>query len=94
MPRLKAFELDQYDLRIFTNDHNPPHFHLSDYGETFELRIYFMDVSPGVLAADVVYPRTANVVSLLRGAKRAELIELVLQHQDELLAEWSRFHPS
>jgi hypothetical protein len=94
MARLRAFQLIGYELWINTNDHAPPHFHLTDHAETFELRIHFLEVLPGHLSASVVFPKAARSSSCLRGAKRAELIELVLQHREELLAEWTKFHPS
>ena len=64
-------------IRMFFNDHAPPHFH-AVYGE-FELRVAIRPIS--VLTGDAP-PRVVSMV-----------LEWAALHQDELVADWALAAP-
>ena len=61
-------------IKMFFDDHNPPHFH-AFYGE-YEV---FINISSFAVFAGNLPPRALGLV-----------IEWATQHQDELLVNWER----
>lgn len=59
-------------IRMYYNDHNPPHFHAIYGGEQAQINIQTLSVIGGHLP-----PRALGLV-----------IEWALQHQAELMADW------
>jgi hypothetical protein len=63
-------------IKMFFDDHNPPHFHAL-YGENEVL----IDINSFAVFAGNLPPRALGLV-----------IEWATQHQDELLRNWERAH--
>jgi hypothetical protein len=61
-------------IRMYFNDHNPPHFHAIYGGEQAQIDIHSLAVIDGHLP-----PRALGLV-----------IEWASQHQDELVEDWNR----
>ena len=61
-------------IRMYFNDHNPPHFHAIYGGEQAQIDIQSLSMIGGQLS-----PRALGLV-----------IEWATQHQDELFEDWDR----
>ncbi len=86
MPRLEVFEIEGLVLVFYSNDHDPPHFHVKRRGE-WELRIFFLECTEDHLASEEVFSKRGCSM----GAKhRRTLCRLIDGHRGELLREWER----
>jgi hypothetical protein len=92
MGLVKAFVVPGYELRMYSNDHAPPHFHVAPNALNFELRVYFLETTADRLAVDMVYPPNRPPEKLLPSNIRKILIRLVIRHRVELLEQWTQTH--
>ncbi len=72
MPEISSFY--GIVIRMYFNDHNPPHFHVIYGGEQAQIDIYTLSVIDGNLP-----PRALGLV-----------VEWASQHQEELVDDWDR----
>jgi len=81
--RVEAFVIDGLVLWFWSDDHGPPHFHVKRAGE-WELRVYFLETTAGVLAHEMKWgaPPAAKLLS--------QIAQEVVDHREALLAEWER----
>ncbi|MBU6175559.1 MAG: DUF4160 domain-containing protein [Planctomycetes bacterium] len=82
--RVTAFEIPGLTIWFWSNDHEPPHFHVKRRGE-WEIKVHFlMDAS--------------SMVEIVRGTpSRKDLKQIVLlseQHRRELLEQWQNLRES
>lgn len=71
-------QISGFDVRIHTDDHDPPHVHVWKQGAVVVIEI------------DTIRIRK-NRAMPKADVRRA--LEIVEDHQDFLLAEWQRIHP-
>ena len=79
MPKVACFEIPGLSCWFWSNDHDPPHFHMKRDGE-WELKVNFAEGKARMF--ELVWgdpPRT----KLLRQIERT-----VVEHRVQLLAEW------
>jgi hypothetical protein len=86
MPRLEAFDIPGLALLFYSDDHEPPHFHVKRRGE-WELRVFFLECTATYLEAEVVFSKRRKMITT---AQREELCRLIDLHRAALLTEWER----
>jgi hypothetical protein len=74
--------VDGLEVRFFSNDHMPPHLHVSKRGE-WHIKVYILETTARVLSYDTVFVRR----SIPRGVRR-HLARRVALHRATLLREW------
>lgn len=91
MPKLETFRVEGLILKFNSSDHMPQHIHVLKLGGKWDIRVYFMTCMEGFLDYD--YKKPPNPPDDFDGiskSERKELLEKILQHRVELLAEWER----
>ena len=79
MATIKAFQLDGYELYFNYGDHDPPHFHLSQKGESWNIRVQFLECTDTHLAWTPNRP--------MPRIKKKELLEKISEHRQALIDE-------
>ena len=80
MASVSAFAISGLKIWFWSNDHEPPHFHVKKRGK-WEIKIAFLEDAPQMI--EVVFGKpTAKVVK--------EIKELAAQHRLELLEQWQQ----
>ena len=80
MASVSAFAISGLKIWFWSNDHEPPHFHVKKRGE-WEIKVAFLEDAPQMI--EVVFGKpTAKVVK--------EIKELAAQHRLELLEQWQQ----
>jgi hypothetical protein len=79
MPRVECFEIPGLTCWFWSNDHDPPHFHVKREGE-WELRVRFTEDEAQMF--ELVWGKRPKS-KLLR-----EIAKTVNERRAELLAEW------
>jgi hypothetical protein len=82
VPKVACFEVAGVNLRFYSNDHEPPHFHAVKPGE-WEVRVFFTK-PPGEMIS-IEYSKKKN-----RPTKKdlAEIVKKTQEHQFELYEQW------
>lgn len=94
MAALSAFKLDGYELYIHSGDHDPPHFHLSEKGENWVVKILFLTSTDTFLDWVPSIPkRPSKDFTPLRHQKKKELLALIATHRDDILRQWQERTP-
>jgi hypothetical protein len=90
MVKVAAFTLNGYEFVFYPQDHEPQHFHLSQIGERWEIRVLFMLCTPTSLETRPKRPSRwpANYNPLPKNKTR-ELLWMICQHKTELEAQWN-----
>lgn len=78
MGRLTLFSVDGLDLRFYSSDHEPPHFHARKPG-SWEVRIFLLESTYSVR-----WQRTRRISRKENGT----LLNLAEKHRADLLREW------
>jgi hypothetical protein len=81
MAKVRCISIDGIEMWFYSGDHQPPHFHARRLGD-WEVRVYITAAEDEML--ELVRPPDA----LIKGKDRKALINGVLFHRSELLAEW------
>lgn len=82
MARVKAFSVEGLDLRFFSNDHDPPHFHAFHRGGDWEVTVLFNE-APGQMLS-----RLRPGGARMRASHKRALLDGAENHRAELLIEW------
>lgn len=82
MARVKAFSVEGLDLRFFSNDHDPPHFHALHAGGGWEVSVHFLEASESMLVG--FRPPARRMAARHRRA----LVNGAECHRAALLLEW------
>jgi hypothetical protein len=82
MARLTCFEIAGMHLWFYSNDHEPPHFHVKRKGE-WEYRVNFLRTAGGMF--EVIWSRKKAQMSK---SDRQLLEQMIEQHRFEILREW------
>jgi hypothetical protein len=77
-----AFPLSGLKIWFWSNDHEPPHFHVKKVGE-WEIKVSFLEDSSRMIE-EVFGKPSAKVLR--------EIKELAEQHRPELLQQWQQIH--
>jgi len=89
MVKVAAFALDGYELIFYPKDHAPEHFHLSQLGERWEMKILFMLCTQTHLEIRAKRPSRWPInYNPLSKSKTKELLLLIDQHKIALEAQW------
>ena len=88
MPTVSAFGIAGLDLRFYTNDHEPPHFHAIKRGD-WVIRVFFTQCTKD----ELVYGQEGTSTKAPTSAVRKALLEQVLAHQFDLMVEWEATRP-
>lgn len=72
---------DGFEIRMYFDDHEPPHVHAFKVGGQAKIQIGSLEVPPSLT---LVQEMSA------RDAKKA--IEIVIEHQIKLLQKWGELH--
>ncbi len=85
MATIRAFQIPGLRIWFWSNDHDPPHFHVQRRGE-WVIKVEFL------ASAEAMF----EVVSGKRpkAAIQKKLAELVAAHRAELLEQWDELHQS
>jgi hypothetical protein len=82
MPQVECIVFDGLEARLYSSDHEPPHFHLKRRGE-WELRVYFLENERAMF--ETVWAKKVPAVSVLRGIAKE-----VSARRHALLLEWTQ----
>lgn len=85
MGKVTSFSLNGYQLRFYSNDYRPPHFHATK-GQDWEIRIFIETTTRNHLDYEVKWSNV-NTEQPPRNFRKA-LAKLVSEHRLELLEEW------
>ncbi|MBW4440712.1 MAG: DUF4160 domain-containing protein [Plectolyngbya sp. WJT66-NPBG17] len=72
---------DGFEIRIYFDDHDPPHIHAFKAGGQAKIALGSLDVSPSLMLVQGMSAKDAR-----------KAIELVTENQIELLEKWEEFH--
>jgi Domain of unknown function (DUF4160) len=70
-----------FDIRMYFDEHDPPHVHVFKAGGQAKIELGNPERQPSLIMLQDMSAKEA---------KRA--IEIVVQHQDQLLEKWEEFH--
>ena len=84
MPKVSAISLGGLDLRFYSSDHLPPHFHAISSGE-WNIRVYIRSTTKKRLDYSVKWPKNFQGPP---GKIRRTLRKLVSENRAALLKEW------
>lgn len=89
MSKVQEFELNGYELFFHMRESRfePPHFHITKPGESWKLKVLFMECTETHLALEI-QPDHLSVNQLPRN-KVNELLHHILIHQDALHRRWN-----
>lgn len=88
MPKLKCAGIAGMKLWFWSNDHEPPHFHVKKSGE-WEYRVCFLlDASE---MFELKWAKTEKTT--MSRQEREQIVELVAAHRPAILQEWEQAHP-
>jgi hypothetical protein len=79
MPKVESFEIDGLVCWFWSNDHDPPHFHVKKEGE-WEIKVKFTEAEKQMF--EQLWGDTPSRKEL------RELKKAVKAHRDALLEEW------
>ena len=79
MPKVETFEIPGLFCWFWSNDHNPPHFHVKRAGE-WELKVNFTEGAAKVFELQWGDAPGAKVLK--------QITKMVTENRSELLAEW------
>ena len=88
MAKVRAFAVAGLDLRFYSNDHDPPHFHAIKLGH-WKITIHFTLCTTSNLAYEKKWYKTTGPKS----ADCKALLEQVLNYRHALLIEWEQSRP-
>ncbi|NJN59021.1 MAG: DUF4160 domain-containing protein [Leptolyngbyaceae cyanobacterium SL_5_9] len=72
---------DGFEIRMYFNDHDPPHVHVFRAGGQAKIGLGRLGVSPNLLLVQGMSNKDAR-----------EAIIIVIEHQIELLAKWEEWN--
>ncbi|MDX2214311.1 MAG: DUF4160 domain-containing protein [Oculatellaceae cyanobacterium bins.114] len=72
---------DGFEIRMYFNDHDPPHVHVFKAGGQAKVGLGNLEVSPSLLLVQGMSDKDAK-----------KSIAIVMQHQTELLDKWEEFY--
>lgn len=81
--KVECIQIAGLTLWFNSNDHLPPHFHVTKT-EEWEIRIYFLRCSEGLLDFDIKWGNGPS------GKLQRELLSMVLENRTTLFAEWEQ----
>lgn len=81
MATIRAFHVSGVRLIIYSGDHEPPHLHSQKPGH-WEAKVYFLESEAAMI--EILRPPNAR----MSRSDRRTIIEGVMAHRPELLAEW------
>jgi hypothetical protein len=84
VPKVDAISLGGLDLRFYSSDHLPPHFHAIRPGE-WNIRVYLRSTTRDRLDYSMKWPKEGGGPS---GKTRRTLRKLVSENRAALLREW------
>ena len=83
MPHIAAFNLAGLTMDFYTNDHDPPHFHVIKAGH-WKIKVHFTQCTERYLDYILLVDK--------RGSPDSKTLRMILRqvlaHQHELLEEW------
>ncbi|XZE19826.1 DUF4160 domain-containing protein [Pirellulaceae bacterium SH449] len=79
---MTAFKIPGLKIWFYSNDHEPPHFHVKRRGE-WEVKVHFLLAPEEMIDAVFGQPGSGFVKQITR---------LTEEHRMELLEEWQRIH--
>ena len=82
MANVSAFAIPGLKIWFWSNDHEPPHFHVKKAGE-WDIKVSFLEDSSRMIEVVFGIP-SAKVLK--------EIKELAEQHRLELLEQWQQIH--
>lgn len=85
VPPVDAFSITGLDLDFLSNDHWPPHFHVTRRGK-WEIRVYILTTTKDKLDFDIKWPKNAGAGP--RGRLQRTLRRHVVLHRAALLEEY------
>lgn len=84
MANVAAFTISGLKIWFWSNDHEPPHFHVKKRGE-WEIKVAFLEDSAQMI--EVVFGKPA-------AKALKEIRELTEQHRLEILKQWQKLRES
>lgn len=88
MGKVTSFEIAWLDLRFFSLDHGPPHFHAIKTGE-WDIRVFFTTCTTDHLDYNMKWPKTsAKSSGGPTSSECRQILGQVLIHRIALQAEW------
>jgi hypothetical protein len=81
VPKVDAFAIDGLDIRFHSNDHLPPHLHVTKPGE-WSIRVFVLESSHDAPTFDFVFGRR------IPGPVMKALGKAISEHRQALLREW------
>jgi hypothetical protein len=81
---VRAFEIEGFKIWFWSDDHDPPHFHVKKSGE-WEVKVRFLRDPEQMIEVEWVVKRPAS--STLKA-----ICELTEQYRVELLDQWDEIH--
>ena len=85
MGKVTSFSLNGYQLRFYSNDHRPPHFHATK-GQDWEIRIFIETTTRNHLHYKIKWSNLNTRQPARQSLKT--LAKLVSEYRLELLEEW------
>ena len=79
MPKIACFEIPGLSCWFWSNDHDPPHFHMKREGE-WELKVNFAEGETQMFELEWGDPPRMKVLR--------QIEKIVKEHRVQLLAEW------
>lgn len=83
MGTVECIELEGYDLKFYSSDHWPPHFHCAKSGE-WEIRVFILSTTEEAIDMSIKWGDGP------KSKVRRTLRDLVLKHREQLLMEWEQ----
>jgi Domain of unknown function (DUF4160) len=72
---------DGFEIRMYFNDHDPPHVHAFKAGGQVKVGLGSLEVSPSLLLVQGMSDKDVK-----------KAIAIVMEHQAELLDKWEEFY--
>jgi Domain of unknown function (DUF4160) len=72
---------DGFDIRMYFDDHDPPHIHAFKAGGQAKIALGSLAVLPSLMMLQGMSAKDAK-----------KAIELVIEHQTKLLEKWEEYH--
>jgi hypothetical protein len=82
--RVECIAVDGLDLWFNSSDHDPPHFHVRK-PDHWEIRVFFLTTTADSLHYNVKFQFGRRGPS---ARDKTALMELVIDHRDQLYTEW------
>ncbi len=84
MPKVAAFEINGLELRFYSFDHNPPHFHVIKPGD-WEIVVNILSTTEDTLDGRVRWSKRSGQPS---AAVQRQIAQRVAGSRQQLLEEW------